>query len=289
MDLSSSCSNCGLSSSDELVTDYHQGDVICRICGTVVFDHIVDYSNEGNRSFREDGTLDLYNHHSKPTSILSSVPESSTSHQVTGEAKYIMKSNSFLTQFLENCFGTDCFPREIFETASHIMRVCVKESNRKASAYRGDQKPQVPKDMKYNMYTSLLLSILVTDKYIGARTRGPGYIGLRSGDIISAIKEITGVDMKEKSLNLRIRKKFAAENSLREWIEEKLNFVDKDWLKYEKNNGIKFKIVSLNNFNLFDAAENRAKRIQAIENSKCIVNPAKRIKMSPVSERVKKI
>ena len=157
-----------------------------------------------------------------------------------------MKQCKTLLKSVLNAHFPDAFPTTFYETALQIMLISAKTENR-----QGGKK--TPKDIRYNMYTSLLLAILTMDKMSVL-----GNCREKSG-ILRFVEHLSGVSMREHSLCNRIHFKFNNEVALRKNLEYKMNICgSRRYLR--KNN----KITLNNRFDINQAYKNYERRMRDV-------------------------
>ncbi len=239
---------------------HHQndGDLLCRNCGMVAEERCIDYTCAEYRIFADDDKSSSKEHYGTATNIF--LPNA---HEIEldgiqsddGNVRYMANCKMSLKSNLQYYFGDGVFPGSLYETASEIMLICGKPENR--------QGKQTPKDVRYNMYTSVLLSILVSDTTFG--------VGLDKTNVVSFVENVSHVTMKEPSLSKRIHLKFRHENMFRKKLEKKLNLNPNSseeaktrTVKSGKRLNMKWHAdISLtNNFDLSKAVKNRERRLR---------------------------
>lgn len=192
--------------------NFSRGDIVCFNCGMIAEERCIDYTTAGYRIFENDdaATSEKKQHHGVPINILISNAqkiEEDGKNSNEGHVKYMANCQTLLRTKLHEYFEGGSFPGQLYESALEIMIICGKPENRTGK--------QTPKDIRYNIYTSLLISILVSDSTFG--------IPLDKSTIILFVEFISGVSMQESSLVKRINSKFMHEDVFRNILELKLN------------------------------------------------------------------
>lgn len=249
--MATNCRECGDFS--KLFLNHHTGDTVCHNCGMVSEEKMIDFScSEYNFSSNEIAHHGIPCNIFLPNSTELENPQTLLIHSKIsdgGEVFHMNQCKVLLKSVLKTRFQ-DTFPTTLYETALEIMLISAKTENRSGGK-------KTPKDIRYNLYTSLLLAILSMDKC--------SFIGIcrEKNGTLRFIEELSGVSMKESSLCKRIKFKFHNEDSLRKSLEKKMNVYD---AKHKMRN-IQTHISLNKHFNLDKAFKNYERRMRNIKSS----------------------
>ncbi len=236
--------------------NFSRGDIVCFNCGMVAEERCIDYTTAGYRIFENDDASDSEKkkHHGVPINIFmpnAQKIEEDGKNSNEGDVKYMANCQTLLRTKLHEYFEGGSFPGQLYESALEIMLICGKPENRTGK--------QTPKDIRYNLYTSLLLSILVGDLTFG--------IPLDKSTIILFVEFISGVSMQEPSLAKRINMKFMHEDVFRNILELRLNInpVDEIQVRTSKKKKMQRRTnISLTKkFDLGMAIKSRERRLRS--------------------------